>query len=84
MLRDNHREQGGFDQVGLALQLAELLLAPVGVVRCKDDEALLGQACGVTAVELECIARGVLVDDIRRQPFQAVLANDHRPAFPGL
>ena len=61
-----------------------LLLAPVRVARRKDDETLLRQARGVTAVELECVARGVLVDDIRRQPFQAVLANDHWPAFPGL
>src|ERR1017187_5285618 len=64
VLRDDHREEGGFERIRLALQLPELVFAAVGVVRGKDYEAAVGQARGVSTIVVERVILGVLGDDI--------------------
>ena len=63
-----------------ALDHAEAVLADVGVLRSEGDESLLGESHGVAMVVL-VVDLGIR--NVRRTPFEAVLADDDGRRSPG-
>src|SRR5438105_14547942 len=81
MLRENDREERFFDRISFALELPELLVAAIRIVRSKHDETLFGQTRGERFVIAKSLAVLVFSHNIVRHSFQTVLADDNGPAL---
>jgi hypothetical protein len=72
VLAEDEAEEGGLEEVGFALDLAEACLAVVGVLGCIDDVAEFDELSGELAVDGAWFG----VDGVAGVAFEAMLADD--------
>lgn len=71
-MAEDEAEEGGLEEVGFALDLAEACLAVVGVLGCIDDVAEFDELSGELAVDGAWFG----VDGVSGVAFEAMLADD--------
>ena len=81
MLAEDEGKERQLQRMGLALDQAEAVVADVGVLRRVRDEALVGQPRGEVVVVRAIDGR---IGHVARASLEAMLADDHGPAFAGV
>ena len=79
VLAEDEAEEGGLEEVGFALDLAEACLAVVGVLGGIDDVAEFDESSGELVVD----GSGFGIDGVAGVSFEAVLADDEGAFFTG-